>query len=531
MMEGTADDDAQKKNKNGDDEQRNLPPPSSSSIKRLDVTWKTNPSSKKAKFDSNSNFSNGNFFESSHKEKEKPLTDYIYSIQTGGKIESSIVIEEVGPLVIPLVGKQHDDEKDEENEGSQSTKQKKGPLLSRHLSKDLINCKTDDDRFKLDIQSRPTDLHAKSTSYDNIPVESFGAALLRGMGWDGRTHAEMMKKKDGDKLNNRPFRLGLGADPKDLIDAAKGGNNKSQNSSSNSATDSKKEIERRRLKEQEKLKQQQSQRLPGMFLIGDFVFSNEIDRRGKVLQTQGVPGLSKIRIQVEHTGDITDVSKSSLKLLDNLEMKLNPIVFPEQNINESKTNELPATTTTTTQFFGLKNNPDHSQKAVKTGLADSDGNNPSFPGFATSTATNTTTTADSEKTKPMKQSEKKSDRPSWIRSGIRVKMVEKMKDTDNNTSKYYLQKGTILDVVSKGLAHIRFDNGGMEDVKEKYLETVLPLKGEKGMVLLGTNKGEVGTLLERDNQKESVVIQLSESLEVMEIDMDSIAAFRGDHMH
>jgi hypothetical protein len=526
-MEGTVDNSS---NKN-DDERRNLPPPSSSSTKRLDVTWKANPSSKKAKFDSNSNFQSGNFFESSHKGKEKPLTDYIYSIQTGGKIESSIVVEEVGPLVIPLVGKQHDDEEDEENETSEekpSTKQKKGPLLSRHLSKDLINCKTDDDRFKLDIQSRPTDLHAKSTSYDNIPVESFGAALLRGMGWDGRTHAEMMKKKDGDKLNNRPFRLGLGADPKDLIDAAKGGNNNNQkSSSSNSATNSKQEIERRRLKEQEKLKQQQLQRLPGMFLIGDFVFSNEIDRRGKVLQTQGVPGLSKIRIQVEHTGDITDVSKSSLKLLDNLEIKLNPIVFPEQNINESKTNE--TTSTPTTQFFGLKNNPDELQKAVKTGLADSDGNNPLFPGFTTSTATNTTTT--SEKTKPMTQSEKKPDRPSWIRSGIRVKMVGKMKDTDNNISKYYLQKGTILDVVSKGLAHVRFDNGGMEDVKEKYLETVLPLKGEKGMVLLGMNKGEVGTLLERDNQKESVVIQLSESLEVMEIDMDSIAAFRGDHMH
>ena len=47
-----------------------------------------------------------------------------------------------------------------------------------------------------------------------------------------------------------------------------------------------------------------------------------------------------------------------------------------------------------------------------------------------------------------------SDKPTWIRSGIRVKLITKKYD-----EKYYLMKSTIIDVYDKNLASIKLDNG------------------------------------------------------------------------
>jgi len=47
-----------------------------------------------------------------------------------------------------------------------------------------------------------------------------------------------------------------------------------------------------------------------------------------------------------------------------------------------------------------------------------------------------------------------SDKPTWIRSGIRVKLI-----TKKYNEKYYLMKSTIIDVYEKNLASIKLDNG------------------------------------------------------------------------
>ncbi|QPG73455.1 hypothetical protein FOA43_000766 [Brettanomyces nanus] len=51
-------------------------------------------------------------------------------------------------------------------------------------------------------------------SYKKVPVESFGAAMLRGMGWTGSAKkAEKESLKEAEKLKSRPLLLGLGAKP------------------------------------------------------------------------------------------------------------------------------------------------------------------------------------------------------------------------------------------------------------------------------------------------------------------------------
>ena len=42
-------------------------------------------------------------------------------------------------------------------------------------------------------------------AYENMPIEEFGKAMLRGMGWD-----DSVKEKEVKLPNARPERLGLG---------------------------------------------------------------------------------------------------------------------------------------------------------------------------------------------------------------------------------------------------------------------------------------------------------------------------------
>ena len=118
----------------------------------------------------------------------------------------------------------------------------------------------------------------------------------------------------------------------------------------------------------------------------------------------------------------------------------------------------------------------------------------------------------------------------WLRTGIRVRVVSRKAST---SSKHYLQKAHVLDVhqgsscSSQRMATLRMEVDGVviENVKEKYLETVLPGVGEVCMILSGAEKGQLAKLLEKRKDKDSAVVQLVDDLsEILTLPMDSIAA-------
>ena len=72
----------------------------------------------------------------------------------------------------------------------------------------------EDDRFRADVKSRPD--VASLEEYAAVPVEDFGAALLRGMGWKdgeaiGKRRAGMAAPKAPIIKERRPALLGIGA--------------------------------------------------------------------------------------------------------------------------------------------------------------------------------------------------------------------------------------------------------------------------------------------------------------------------------
>ena len=65
---------------------------------------------------------------------------------------------------------------------------------------------SEDEKFRTDLTSRAEDLDPTSDAYDLVPIEEFGKALLRGVGWDGTLN----DPKSFD-IKPRPYRMGLGA--------------------------------------------------------------------------------------------------------------------------------------------------------------------------------------------------------------------------------------------------------------------------------------------------------------------------------
>lgn len=108
----------------------------------------------------------------------------------------------------------------------------------------------------------------------------------------------------------------------------------------------------------------------------------------------------------------------------------------------------------------------------------------------------------------------------WLTSSIRVRIISK-----SFGGRVYLQKGTVEDIYGSGLASVRLDDGSViESVKEKHLETVLPSSGGGCKVLRGAHRGQHARLLEKKQETQRVIVQLSEDYEIVELSFDDIAA-------
>lgn len=62
-----------------------------------------------------------------------------------------------------------------------NTTGKQAPLLLANLAPELLGIEDDSERFKVDIATRPDNVDVRSNAYNAVPIEEFGAAMLRGM--------------------------------------------------------------------------------------------------------------------------------------------------------------------------------------------------------------------------------------------------------------------------------------------------------------------------------------------------------------
>jgi len=97
------------------------------------------------------------------------------------------------------------------------------PLLP---SADWRQPKTEAEAFQEDVITRPDSCTLED--YQRVPVEQFGTALLRGMGWKPGTGASRSGKGPTEAFapSSRPALLGLGAKEREAIDDGKKGRKK-----------------------------------------------------------------------------------------------------------------------------------------------------------------------------------------------------------------------------------------------------------------------------------------------------------------
>lgn len=419
--------------------------------------------------------------------------------------------------------------------GNTSVGTKKQPLLLANVAPELLNIEDDVVRYKMDVSMRPEDIDAKSESYVAVPIEEFGAALLRGMGWEGPTADSEEKGKKGYELVVRESRLGLGATAKPPDESHKKGRNTKNN----------KITEEWKKKAEEALKNQKLK-------VGDIVWLRDplyVSQKGRVTAVKGVPGLDRIRVTLNSIAGpnrepkTVDVKRTDAVLMtedSDLSQMPGPAAsprsrspdIPQSNRAHNRDEEAYDSRDSNkercrskdryTQNYDNKNGhlssdikkrhreePNDSRGSKK---RDSSAMRRDRHGEGdNSRSAINDHRKDHNNNIDANQTSEYSEKCKWVCPGIKVRVISEKVKCRASQESCYLKKFDVIRLSEGGLPVLHEIGGSLilDDVKEKYLENVLPAIGGRCVVLSGKFKGRDGILREKDKLKGELAIELT----------------------
>lgn len=346
------------------------------------------------------------------------------------------------------------------------------------------------------MASRPDE--ADEEAYEDMPIEEFGTAMLRGMGWTPGTAIGLSNKGLIEPIEfvKRPgYRLGLGAQPKDIP-----------------------------VKKKKYIKPGESREPPPIMVAPTGPdgkvrhvkgISEKLVPLKKGLRPNDLVGIVSgphegLYARVVSAGDDDDI-------VVRLESSSEDVVVSKADVSVVDLSKLaeghPALKFMSKESKDRDRDRDESdEKEKKEKKEKKDKSNSSS----------------SSKSASKSHSNKDDSSSSWLRPRIMVRVVSK----SFQNGKYYNKKVRILDVIGRNECIIQLDNGSLvEGVKQRMLETVIPQKGAKVMVVEGENKGKLGTLLERkkSGDTEKAIVQLMNDLSIESYELDDVAQYVGDY--
>jgi len=371
------------------------------------------------------------------------------------------------------------------------------PLTVQNQIEGLENITDEEERFKYDLASRPDE--ADEEAYEEMPIDEFGTAMLRGMGWTPGTAIGLSNKGLIEPIEfvKRPgYRLGLGAQPKDIP-----------------------------VKKKKYIKPGESREPPPIMVAPTGPdgkvrhvkgISEKLVPLVKGLRTNDLVGIVSgphegLYARVVSAGDDDDI-------VVRLEASSEDVVVSKADVSQVDLSKL-AEGHPALKFMYKENkdkNRDRDESDEKEQKKEKRDKHSNSNSSSKSSSKSHSSKDDSSSTK------------TWLRPRIMVRVVSK----SFQNGKYYNKKVRILDVIGHNECIIQLDNGSLvEGVKQRMLETVIPQKGAKVMVVEGENKGKLGTLLERrksgDNEK--AIVQLMGDLSVESYSLDDVAQYIGDY--
>ncbi|XP_055420021.1 G-patch domain and KOW motifs-containing protein isoform X2 [Bubalus kerabau] len=311
----------------------------------------------------------------------------------------------------------------------------------------------------------------EEADYEAVPVEAYGLAMLRGMGWKpgegiGRTFSQVVKPR----VNSlRPKGLGLGANLTEVQAQAPASPYRLP----------------RPDEEQEKDKEDQ----PKGLVPGGAVVVLSGPHRGLYGKVEGLdPDNVRAMVRLAVGSRMVTVSEYCLRPVSQKEF--------DKNLNLSQVSRTSP---------GEHHRTTSSQKTLQDQDShicweDAERKRKHHPDRQDGPA------AKSEKAAPRSQH--------WLHRDLRVRFVDKL----HKGGQYYNTKMTIEDVLSPDTCVCRTDEGQvLEGLREDMLETLVPkVPGD-----------QVGRLLDRDRARSRALVQLQREDRVVELHYDAICQFVG----
>jgi len=434
------------------------------------------------------------------------------SKQHDEKAVESLSLEEIAAKEILLAASRHNETWEDRGKPDDSLSI---PLLMQNKVPDGFESED-----KLDVALRPD--VPDDADYDQIPIEHFGMAMLRGMGWTE-------KRGVGKKGQNvapidalpRPKGLGLGAERS---------NTDKSSSRSGKVNDSEKE--------------QNLVLKKGAYcfvtnginkdLYGVVDGLDEDNSRAMVKLTLSGKTISIMQCHVQVVTK-KDYDKSS-KVLN--KAKADKFKEDEEKKMEKKDRE--------NRKHSYEQNGDRNHKRSKRGSSeDSDQKHHSkhkkhkkdkkshkdHRDFHDSGKSKKQDPYSSKK-RQQSDSENSSDEDTqtifpWLRNDIRVRIIDK----NLKKGRYYKEKVVIVDVPSANSCVCRTSDGKViEDVPLKSVETVIPRSDDAVVAIVtGSHRGQLGVVMKRDKEKCMALVQLlSDRDTVLRLLYDHICEYVGD---
>ena len=340
--------------------------------------------------------------------------------------------------------------------------------------------------FKEDVEDLPEE--ASMEAYESMPIEDFGAAMLRGMGWkEGEGVGRNAKSGRADPVEFVPRmgRLGLGADTMDVPGATLKKNNDKKILKPGESREEKTEI---------LVRDPNASRAPGMRNV------KSIDEKLVKKEELGVKEGKRMYVaKGKHeglSGRVLKIQKADGKAQFELDSSGEVITLRCSELDEMANAPAP-----------------HGDKKRKS--SEDAGNKKS------------------KKPREEEESEDEDDDDApWLYPSIRVRIISK----SFSGGIYYLKKGTIVDIPTPKECTVQIDgdNGRasslISNVRQSYLETCVPKKpGGRVVILAGKLRGRRGKVVQKNKSNDTARIQLSDDFTVHDnIDLDEIAEYVGE---